>query len=571
MVSKAVASLASIILVACVIAGVVCLVNRSGDSHDGDHGTNISTSSKAVASICSTTSYKDACVNSLENVGKNESATAKDYIIAAIQATIEEAKKSIKAAESVKTDGGKDPRDAMAVEDCKDLLEFAIEDLQAAFSFVGDSDLHTINDRLFDLRNWLSAVVSYQQTCLDQIGEPQYKDPMEHGLLNATQLTSNALTIVSQLGEILKAFHIDIELPKGADTGRRLMELSVVGHDDYPSWFPAGDRKLLQAGRAKPNAVVAQDGSGQYKTVGGAVNAIPRKSKNRWVIYIKAGVYRESVILPKDATNVYMYGDGPTKTIISGSKNFAINKITTMNTATFGTYLINGEGFIAKGIGFRNTAGPQGHQAVAFRSQSDLSAYFDCRFEGYQDTLYYQTNRQFYRNCVVSGTIDFIFGRGAAVIQNSEIIVRMPLPNQLNTVTADGTKEAFAISGVVLQNCKIVAEPQLFPNRFKIKSYLGRPWDKFSTTAVMESEVGDLIDPEGWTIWSGSNNHQTAKYLEYGNRGAGSNTNRRAKWTRVIKKNEALKYTPSVFLEGGKKAVKWVQGTGLPVTMGLTY
>ncbi|GFS30585.1 plant invertase/pectin methylesterase inhibitor superfamily [Actinidia rufa] len=587
-VGKVVASFVSILLVVGVVIGVVAFANNRNGANANKETATVSTSSKAVTSICATTNYKDACMNSLGNVAKNESATPKDYILAAIQAAIEEAQKSFNITESIKFDFEKNPTQKMAVDDCKDLLESAVEDLQAAFSMVGDSELHTLNDRVFEVLNWFTAVVSYQQSCLDELEVPELKSPIENGMLNATQLTSNAINIVAKITEILQAFNINIDSFKTNSTNsRKLLQVTEVGHDGYPTWFPVADRKLLEAhaghrhgghhhqaaggARVTPNAVVAQDGSGQYKTISAAVAAIPTKHQGRWIIYVKAGIYSEYVTIPKSATDVFMYGDGPTRTIVTGSKNFAIRKIPTMQTATFA---VVGKGFIAKGMGFRNTAGTQGHQAVAFRSQSDMSAYVDCRFEGYQDTLYYQSNRQLYRNCFISGTVDFIFGRGTALIQNSEIQLRMPEPNQQNTVTADGNHEENGIAGLVLQNCRITAEPELFPKRLTIKNYLGRPWDKFSTTAVIESEIGDLIQPEGWMVWATAPNHETATVVEYGNRGAGANTNKRVKWRNfkaITNKNEALKYTASILLEGGKTPSKWLAGTGVPVDMSLIH
>ncbi|KAL7198573.1 hypothetical protein ACSBR2_020959 [Camellia fascicularis] len=230
----------------------------------------------------------------------------------------------------------------------------------------------------------------------------------------------------------------------------------------------------------------------------------------------------------------------------------------------------SGNRFIVEGMGFHNTAGPKGHQAVAYLSSSDMSAYFNCRFEGYQDTLYYISNRQFYRNCVITGTVDFIFGEGTALIQDSVIVLRMPDPNQQNIITADGNFERNAIAGLVLQKCKIVPERQLFPDRFEVRSFLGCPWKRYSTTAILESEIGDLIQPEGWMIWEGKNNHKTAIVAEYGNWGTGANTNKRVKWNKfrvITNRNEALRYTASIHLEDPSK---WVRSTGVPVNLGLT-
>ena len=215
-------------------------------------------------------------------------------------------------------------------------------------------------------------------------------------------------------------------------------------------------------------------------------------------------------------------------------------------------------------MGFTNTAGPEGHQAVALRVQSDRSAFFNCRMDGHQDTLYVQTHRQFYRNCVVSGTVDFIFGDSSTVIQNSLIIVRRPMDNQQNTVTAQGRAEQKEITGLVIHNCRIVPEQKLFAERFKIPTFLGRPWKQYARTVIMESTLGDFIQPAGYMPWSGDFALETCLYLEYGNRGPGANTNRRVRWkgAKVIGRNEALQYTAGAFLLGRS----W-----LPTTGGLYY
>jgi len=230
-------------------------------------------------------------------------------------------------------------------------------------------------------------------------------------------------------------------------------------------------------------------------------------------------------------------------------------------------------GFIAKSMTFENTAGAAKHQAVAFRNQGDMSAMFDCGFHGYQDTLYVHANRQFYRNCEITGTIDFIFGASAALIQNSRIITRLPQDNQFNTVTADGTKQKNMATGIVLQNCEIVPEKALYPSRFKIKSYLGRPWKQYSRTVVMESNIGDFIQPEGWSVWSGDLYLDTLYYAEYANSGPGANLQGRVKWKGYhgnINKNEAAQFTAAQFLRGGTTGVAedWLKATGVPYSIG---
>jgi len=228
--------------------------------------------------------------------------------------------------------------------------------------------------------------------------------------------------------------------------------------------------------------------------------------------------------------------------------------------------VVEGEGFIGMAMGVRNTAGPDGHQAVAARVQADRVVFANCRFEGYQDTLYTHAHRQFYRSCIVTGTIDFIFGDAAVVLQNCILIVRKPNDNQQNMVTAQGRVDKQQATGIVLQRCTIKADEALIPVKSKIRSYLGRPWKEYSRTIVMESEIGDVIHPDGWTAWNGDFALKTLYYAEFENTGPGASTSARVKWPgyKTITKDEATQFTPGVFLRGS-----WVQSTGVPSTQGL--
>lgn len=229
-----------------------------------------------------------------------------------------------------------------------------------------------------------------------------------------------------------------------------------------------------------------------------------------------------------------------------------------------------GDGFVAVSMGFRNTAGPEKHQAVAIRIQADRSIFLNCRMDGYQDTLYAQTHRQYYRGCVITGTIDFIFGDASAIFQNCLISLRKPLDNQQNIVTAQGRTDRRETTGIVLQNCRILPDDDLVPKVRQVKSYLGRPWKEFSRTIVMESTIGELIQPEGWLPWEGDFALSTLYYAEYNNNGPGAAVTARVKWPgyKVINKDEALEYTVGPFIQGDD----WLRadyGIAIPVRFGL--
>lgn len=222
---------------------------------------------------------------------------------------------------------------------------------------------------------------------------------------------------------------------------------------------------------------------------------------------------------------------------------------------------------MAQSMGFRNTAGPEKHQAVALRVQGDRSIFVDCSMEGYQDTLYAQTHRQFYRSCNITGTIDFIFGDAAAVFQNCMIYVKKPMENQKNIVTAQGRMDKRQTTGFVIQNSHILADPTLEKEKMKFKSYLGRPWKAYSRTVIMETQIGDLIEPAGWLEWSGDFALKTLYYAEYNNKGLGAKVQERVKWEgyKTMKKEEALTFTVGPFLQGET----WLQNTDFPVRFGL--
>ncbi|XP_062104425.1 pectinesterase-like [Humulus lupulus] len=538
------------------------------------HGNlpSFSTASHAATIFCGTCAYKDACIGSIGSMVNNPNANPKDFFQAAIQSSISQVSTVLNVSGSIAASSSGSKK--MFMEDCQELLGFAVDELHACFSTVGGTDLNVFRNKQAELLNWLSAVVSYQHTCLDGIFDSQLKtEIMSNGLSAANQLASNALAIVSTIGgkeggfgfKFTKNSHGESTVGTGS---RRLKE--VYQSNGEPSWLSGEDRKLLGGnngnGNLTPNKVVAKDGSGDFKTIGEALSSYPKNHQGRYTIYVKAGIYNEYLTVTKEQVNVFIYGDGPRKTIITGRKNFN-EGVSTFRTATFSAI---GKGFVAKSIGFQNTAGPEGHQAVALRVQSDMSAFYNCRIDGYQDSLYVQTHRQFYHNCVISGTVDFIFGDAAAVIQNSLIIVRKPGKNQKNAVTAQGRVDQYESTGIVIQNCRIVPEQKLISERLTTPTYLGRPWKEYSRTVIMESTIEDLIQPAGWMEWDGDFALNTLYYAEYANRGPGAATNQRVKWKGykvITNRNEAMQFTAGQFLQGNL----WLGNTGAPFFLGLKH
>lgn len=217
-----------------------------------------------------------------------------------------------------------------------------------------------------------------------------------------------------------------------------------------------------------------------------------------------------------------------------------------------------GKGFIARDMGFRNTAGAAKHQAVALMSTADLSVFYRCKFDAYQDTLYTHSNRQFYRECNIYGTVDFIFGNSAVVFQNCNILPKKPMPGQQNTITAQGKIDPNQNTGISIHNCTVWPSANLTG----VSTFLGRPWKNYSTTVFMYTTMNSFIDPKGWLPWVGTTAPDTIYYAEYRNFGAGAVTKKRVNWKGLrlnITSKEASKFSVAQLIQGDK----WLPSTGV--------
>nr|GMC71028.1 pectinesterase 3 [Ipomoea batatas] len=531
-------------LVIGIVAGTVFhKKNKNDGSGSGEGGDSTRSTSKSVQAICSVTEYKDSCVSSLSQVAGDKTTDPKKLFVLSLQLAADSLKK-LASEPAGWAKGAADETIKKAIDVCGEVFDDAIDRLNDSIAAVDGGDGKRFSTAIIaDLKTWLSSAVTDQETCLDALEEIKANatvvDNVKAVMKNSSEFASNSLAIVAHIFSILGDFNIPIH--------RKL--LAANQHSDgFPEWVRPGDRKLLQAANPKPDVTVDRNGSpGTVKTIQEAVDKIPKKSKTRFVIYIMAGEYKENLVLDKSKWNVMMYGAGKGKTIITGSTNF-IDGTPTFKTATFA---VAGKGFIARDITFQNTAGAEKHQAVAMRSGSDQSLFYRCSFDAYQDTLYAHSNRQFYRDCDITGTVDFIFGNAAVVFQNCKIQPRQPLPNQFVTITAQGKKDPNQNTGISIQKCDISPLDKL-----TAPTYLGRPWKEYSTTVIMQSTIGSFLKPQGWIEWVPSvDPPATIFYGEYMNTGAGAGVEQRVKWAGYkssITPNQASKFTVESFIQGGE-------------------
>lgn len=286
---------------------------------------------------------------------------------------------------------------------------------------------------------------------------------------------------------------------------------------------------------------VDKNGHGDFRTVQEAINAVKDSSATVTVILIKPGVYKEKLRLPESKMNVHFIGEEVNSTILTyddyASKKDSSGK--DIGTSGSSSFFIFGSGFSAENITFENSAGPVG-QAVAIRITGDRARFINCRFLGFQDTLYTQGtgSRQYYLKCYIEGTVDFIFGAATALFDSCVIYGK-----QAGFFTAASTPEDVAF-GYVFRHCRFTGDAP--PGSF----YLGRPWRPFAKVLILDSYLGPIVHKAGWDNWSNPANESTAQYAEYGNDGEGADLKDRVRWMRPFSKEDAAGLTITRILGG---------------------
>jgi len=277
--------------------------------------------------------------------------------------------------------------------------------------------------------------------------------------------------------------------------------------------------------------VVSADGSGDFTSIQKAIDACKAFPDSRVRIFVKNGTYREKLVVPSCNSHLSIIGESAVKTIISFDDYF--DKINRGRNSTFYTYTLKVEAndFHLENITVENTAGPVG-QAVALHVEGDRCIFINCIFLGNQDTVYAagRFSRQYFSNCYIEGTTDFIFGEATTVFEQCTIHAKAN-----SFLTAASTPEGKAF-GFVFLNCKITAASGVD------KVFLGRPWRSFAKVAFLNCEIGSFITAEGWDNWAKTGNEKTAQFAEYGNTGSGANTGKRVGWSVKLSDKEASKF-----------------------------
>jgi pectinesterase len=288
------------------------------------------------------------------------------------------------------------------------------------------------------------------------------------------------------------------------------------------------------------DAVVAADGSGQFHSLQDAIAAAPAGRPDRpWIIHVRPGSYRERLYVQREKRFLALVGEDAASTVVTFDLHANVpgtdgKPIGTFRTATA---QIDADDFTAEGLTFENAAGPVG-QALAVRVDGDRAAFRNCRFVGWQDTVLVNRGRQYFEGCFISGHVDFIFGGATAFFDRCTIGARGD-----GYLTAASTPENER-HGFVFSHCTVRGESPA------VRTYLGRPWRSFASVAFLDSEMSEVVRPEGWHNWNRPDREQTSRYAEHGTSGPGANPGARVRWARALRADEAAALTSATVLGG---------------------
>lgn len=285
-----------------------------------------------ILQACNNIKDRNTCLSNLKSFLDNHSSVnhssvdeKPDSILkAAMKATLKETQLTMHTLTRF-TSLSSSSREQIAIEDCKELLDFSVSELAWSLAEMKDIRAGSQNPHYEgNLKAWLSAALSNQDTCLEGFeGTDRHLESFIRGsLTQVTQLITNVLTLYTQLHTL--------PFKPPSHYGDKTNTF-------FPKWMTEGDKKLMLA---SPNGmhvdvVVAVDGSGRYRSISEAINDAPNYSKRRYVIYVKKGVYKENVDMKKKKTNIMLIGDGIGATVVTGNRNF-MQGWTTFRTATVG-------------------------------------------------------------------------------------------------------------------------------------------------------------------------------------------------------------------------------------------
>ena len=468
-----------------------------------------------------------------------------------------------------------------------DIVEYALQPGDYVFIQFGHND-----SKADDPERYAPAFGAYQENLRTFIrgarekgATPVLLTPVARRWFKNGKLDRNCHTdypaAMKQVAEEMGVTLLDITTPTldwiesiGDEASKAYFMIST-GNDDNTHTVASGARKVTEivcdALKAQVPAigehlvrydiVVDQTGHGDYMKVQDAIDAVPNYSHDKiTTILIKAGTYKEAIDIPHTKFRMKIMGQGADKTILTYDRyaeQLWPDNDFKVGTSGSASIYIHSSYVTFEDITFENTAGEGKEigQAVAVFTDGDFLFFHRCRFIGNQDTLYTYgrfgkeggIKRNYFLDCYIEGTTDFIFGPSIAYFENCHIHSK-----KNSYVTAASTLQGQKY-GYVFKNCKLTADPGID------KCYLGRPWGAYAKTVFIGCELGPHIVADGWHDWEKEGKPNTKKnsyYAEYQNAGPGAQ-GPRVKWAHTLTAKQAAEYTFEKVMYQAQDGIRW--------------
>ncbi|KAL8166772.1 hypothetical protein V2J09_008271 [Rumex salicifolius] len=290
---------------------------------------------------------------------------------------------------------------------------------------------------------------------------------------------------------------------------------------EVESWFSKTITHNKERKGVEPDLVEAEskteiikvrlDGSGKFKTIKEALDSVEAVGNdNRVIVDIGPGVYREKIEIARFRPYITLYGDPKNRpTLVFGA---TYPKYEVMDTATLN---VEGDYFSAVNLNIVNNAKIKGDQVgIALRVMGNYASFYNCKITGNKSTLLDDEGRHFFKDCLIEGTDDLIFGDGRSIYLNSDIHV---LPHEpTSNIAAQARKNLDPrAGGFVFVHCRVTGEP-------KSKALLGRTYMAGSRVIYAYSTMTNIVEPKGWYDDFVTDYEKTALFGEYKNMGPGA-------------------------------------------------
>ncbi|XP_057955049.1 probable pectinesterase 29 [Malania oleifera] len=312
--------------------------------------------------------------------------------------------------------------------------------------------------------------------------------------------------------------------------------LGVFGQLSLGSGQSSGDPFVIRT------IVVDKSGHGHFSTIQAAVDAIPWNSQKWICIFVKAGLYEEKVIIPKEKPYIYLKGEGKRKTnVVWDDHDSVVQSPTFMSMA---------DNFFAKSITFTNSynlpTGKNGNPrtpAVAAMIAGDNSSFYRCGFHGVQDTLWDFQGRHYFKRCTISGAVDFIFGSGQSIYDRCTIAATAATlgPGLSGYITAQGRSSPEETNGFVFKGCNVVGTGT---------TLLGRPWRGYARVLFYNTNMSHIVVPRGWDAWYSASREHQLTFAEESCYGVGSDMSQRVEWVKKLSQEKVKELTSMNFIGG---------------------